>query len=140
MDPRSSRALMEALSQAAASGRIAACHDLSEGGLAVAASEMAFAGGVGVSLDLDRVPRTQRIDREEVLLFSESAGRFLVEVAPEKEKAFLNILKGLPLARLGTTIANPVLRLTGLDSQILLEEPLGTLKASWEKTLPEAMG
>ncbi|MEQ1894360.1 MAG: phosphoribosylformylglycinamidine synthase subunit PurL, partial [Planctomycetota bacterium] len=38
-------------------GLVASCHDLSEGGLAVAAAEMAFAGGLGLALELAKVPR-----------------------------------------------------------------------------------
>ena len=52
------------------------CHDLSEGGLAVAVAEMAFAGGIGA--DLTRLGDAQLPD--EVLLFSESTTRFVVEV------------------------------------------------------------
>ncbi len=50
--------VFRALSKATAAGLVRACHDLSEGGLAVAAAEMAFAGGLGMRLDLARVPCT----------------------------------------------------------------------------------
>ncbi len=49
MAPKIFRALHQAIKQ----GLILSCHDLSEGGLAVAAAEMAFAGGVGVELKLN---------------------------------------------------------------------------------------
>jgi hypothetical protein len=55
-----------------------------------------------------------------------------------KEKAFLQAMKGTPAVRVGATIANPVLRFTGLDGRPLLEECLMALKHSWQKTLPEA--
>ena len=47
----------KAVTKAIDSGLIKSCHDLSEGGLAVAAAEMAFAGGYGLELDLGKVPR-----------------------------------------------------------------------------------
>ena len=51
-------------------GLVRAAHDLSEGGLAVAAAEMAFAGDLGLDLDLGKVPGPVR--RSDRLLFSES--------------------------------------------------------------------
>ena len=98
---------MRRVQPAIAAGLVRACHDLSEGGLAVAAAEMAFAGGLGVELDLAAVPTdlhrpaAQGCTRRTggALLFAESAGRFLVEVAPDKYDAFLPTVKDLPLRR-----------------------------------------
>ena len=79
-------------------GTIRSCHDLSEGGLAVAAIEMAMAGGLGMTLeiapgDLDAT----------TLLFSESNTRFLVEVTPEKAGDFESHFtsRGISLAKAG---------------------------------------
>lgn len=79
---------------------MASCHDASEGGLAVAAAEMAMGGRLGLELDLP--PHEQH---------SERPARLLVETAdPEGlERA----LAGLPHARLGQVLAEPVLRLAG---------------------------
>ena len=78
----------------------ARCHDLSEGGLAVAAAEMAFAGELGPRLDLARVP-CERLpagfDGAATRLYSESCTRFLVEVAPERAAAFERALRRAPL-------------------------------------------
>jgi hypothetical protein len=63
-----------------------------------------------------------------------------LEVSPEKEKAFLKAMKGVPLARVGQTIANPVLRVVDLDSQTLMEERLHELKAAWQRPLAAALG
>ena len=60
------------------SGLIRSCHDLSEGGLAVAAAEMAFAGGFGA--DLTGGPAAPEGD--DVALFSESTTRFVIEARP----------------------------------------------------------
>ena len=59
--------------------------DLSEGGLAVAAAEMAIGGDLGVRIDLDRMPLGEPIDRDDVKLFSESPTRFLLEVEGDVE-------------------------------------------------------
>ncbi|WP_018632732.1 phosphoribosylformylglycinamidine synthase subunit PurL [Neomegalonema perideroedes] len=60
-------------------GLVAACHDLSDGGLAVAAAEMALAGGLGA--DLDAPPQGSEPHR---WFFGEDQGRYLIETeAPE---------------------------------------------------------
>jgi phosphoribosylformylglycinamidine (FGAM) synthase-like enzyme/phosphoribosylformylglycinamidine (FGAM) synthase PurS component len=85
-------ALMKALGAAIRQGLVRACHDLSEGGLAVAAAEMSLAGLLGIDIDLEQVPHDMHVLHDNLidtlLLFSESASRFLLEVAPEQRAAF----------------------------------------------------
>jgi phosphoribosylformylglycinamidine synthase len=59
-----------------AAGRVAACHDISDGGLLVAVAEMAMAGGVGATLD--GVPGDML---EHAWCFGEDQGRYLIETA-----------------------------------------------------------
>src|SRR5439155_24695667 len=88
-------ALLHGLHQAIQRGLVRACHDLSEGGLAVAVAEMAFAGGVGADVTLEKdLPFA-----DEVLLFSESATRFLVEVTPANATAFQECFADAPPVR-----------------------------------------
>jgi phosphoribosylformylglycinamidine (FGAM) synthase-like enzyme len=84
---------MKALGEAIRVGMVRSCHDLSEGGLAVATAEMALASLQGVSIDLARLPVRDTQDMEPatlniVRLFSESPSRFIVEIAPEQLGAF----------------------------------------------------
>ncbi|PCI37372.1 MAG: phosphoribosylformylglycinamidine synthase subunit PurL [Elusimicrobia bacterium] len=127
------------LSAAIRKGLVFSAHNLSEGGLAVAAAEMAIAGDVSIDIDLDDVTRSKNLLDNVSILFTESPSRFLVEVKAEKEKAFLKAMRGAPLCRIGQTIANPVLRVTGLDGTRLLEESLHDLKKSWQGTLPRML-
>jgi len=128
-----------AVSSAAQKGLIATAHDLSDGGLAVAAAEMAFSGEIGAHIELDSIPKTKEVRDDATLLFSESPSRFLLEVDPAKERAFLKVMKGVPLSRIGTTIANPVLRVIGLDGTPVMEEGLLGLKTAWQETLPRML-
>ena len=82
------RETFETLHRAINAGLVRACHDLSEGGLAVAAAEMAFAGGLGARLIADNLARKGDAEHPAVLLFSESNTRFLCEVAPENMGSF----------------------------------------------------
>ena len=101
-----------ALHQAIHAGLVRACHDLSEGGLAVAAAEMAFAGGLGARLTLGDVPREGDL-ADAVLLFAESNTRFLCEVRPERAAEFEAALAGIPHARIGEVVAGGKLEILG---------------------------
>ncbi|KPV49440.1 phosphoribosylformylglycinamidine synthase, partial [Kouleothrix aurantiaca] len=126
--------IMAALHGAIAGGLVRACHDLSEGGLAVAAAEMAFAGALGLQLELASLPRPAGLDDDTTLLFSESATRFLVEVRPADAPPFEEALAGLPCARLGTASATPELVITGTAGEEIVRAPIAELKAAWQGT------
>lgn len=139
VDAKAAREAYARISQAARKGLLLSAHNLSEGGLAVAAAEMAFSGEVGVQLDLEAIPQGREALEEPALLFTESPSRLLVETTPALEREFLKLMKGTALCRVGTTLANPVLRVMGLDGRIVLEEGLHLLKQSWQKTLPRML-
>ncbi|HVA65646.1 MAG TPA: phosphoribosylformylglycinamidine synthase subunit PurL [Elusimicrobiota bacterium] len=121
-------------------GLVLSAHDLSEGGLAVAAAEMAFSGEFGLRLDLDAIACKGVIYSPEFLLFSESPSRILLEVPADREAEFVRATKSAPALRcVGRTIANPVLKVKGLDGLSVMEEPISALKAGWQKTLSEAL-
>jgi phosphoribosylformylglycinamidine synthase len=126
--------LFAALHGAIAAGLVRACHDLSEGGLGVAAAEMAFAGMRGLRLDLRRVPRPDGLDDDAVLLFSESPSRFLAEVRPADAPAFEARLAGLPFARVGEVHDGAELAIAGAAGGELARAPLAELKAAWQGT------
>jgi phosphoribosylformylglycinamidine synthase len=73
--------------QAIGEGLLSACHDLSDGGLAVAAAEMALGGRLGASIDLSSVRSTEELSAVEAL-YSESASRFMVSVPEDKAERF----------------------------------------------------
>ncbi len=129
----------KAVQSAIAKGLVLSAHDLSEGGLAVAISEMTFTGEFGAAIDLDEVARAANIYSNELLFFSESPSRILLEVKPEDEAALVKVLKGVCAKRIGGTVANPILKVIGLDGRVILEEPLEGLKAAWQGTLPREL-
>ncbi|MFH1086270.1 MAG: phosphoribosylformylglycinamidine synthase subunit PurL, partial [Chloroflexota bacterium] len=126
--PATARALHRAIGQ----GLVRACHDCSEGGLAVALAEMALAGRLGASLTLAAVPAAGELaPAESWLLFSESNGRYLVEVAPEHAVAFEALMAELPCARVGAVRAEPALRVLGCDGAPLFDLPLEAITRAW---------
>ncbi|MDR9501040.1 MAG: AIR synthase-related protein [Desulfurivibrionaceae bacterium] len=123
-----------ALAAAIKDGLVASCHDCSDGGLGVALAETAFSGNLGLHLELSEAPK-EGIDRDDILLFSESQSRFVVTVAPDKADAFEMAMAGTGLGRLGVVTAETVLRVKGLGGETVLAAELDQLKASWQATL-----
>ena len=129
--------------QAINAGLIRACHDPSEGGLAVAVAEMAFAGGCGAKIRLTDTPHDGTIDPREgdldtVLLFSESASRFVVEVTPANRAAFEHVLKkhDVPHAHIGEVADHGRVQVAAAASGgLLIDLPIHQLKEAWQKPL-----
>ena len=125
--------LLEALHEALRAGLIASCHDLSEGGLAVAAAEMAFAGEVGADIDVARVPVRDEAPTT-ARLFGESPSRLLLEVVPQHHDALNAILGDVPHATIGKTVNASRVRITN-EHSVLLETPLDALRQAHLGTL-----
>jgi phosphoribosylformylglycinamidine synthase len=123
-----------ALHKAITQGLITSCHDLSEGGLAAAAAEMAFAGGVGVDLYLSSLTSSAGLDTA-TLLFSESNTRFLVEVEPAHADTLLAAFDGLPITDLGTTTESATVRVTDANGNCVLDAANEELKDVWKQPL-----
>jgi phosphoribosylformylglycinamidine synthase II len=129
----------QAYHSAVMAGAVASCHDLSDGGLAVAAAESAFAGGYGINLDLSRVLwKGDHSGKSDLtLLFSESASRHLVTVHPEKRDQFESIMSGNCFASIGVVTEEPVLKISGISGSDVVNADLSELKEAWQKTLRE---
>lgn len=133
--PEQARDLMSRLSAATRAGLVRACHDLSEGGLAVAAAEMAFAGGLGVELWLEHVPQGETVARDDYLLFSESNSRFLVEIHREQKEAFEAAMGGEGTGRVGRVTDSQHLEIYGRNGGKLVDRQVDELKEAWQRPL-----
>jgi len=126
---------MNTISQATKQRIIRSCHDCSEGGLAVAAAEMAFAGGFGMTLNLSAVVTEGPINKNDTLLFSESNTRFIVEVRPEHHKQFETLVKDIPCGLLGKVIPEPLLKIYSLNNKLIVNKNIYDLKEAWQAPL-----
>ena len=124
---------LAAVHAAIQTGAVLACHDLSEGGLAVAAAESAFAGGVGAVLDLDALPQAAGLSPA-TLLFSESTTRFLLEVDPARAREVEAALGDRPFARVGRTTSAARLELRA-GGALVLDASLEDLLETWRRPL-----
>jgi len=96
VDLKAAPSIFNKLHQAIRKGIVRACHDVSEGGIAVALAEMCIAGKLGADVDLSRYQRNLTTFQ---VLFSESPTRFIVETnCPNK---FEKIFSGVPAVKIG---------------------------------------
>jgi phosphoribosylformylglycinamidine synthase len=124
---------MRALASAIAAGEVRACHDLSEGGLAVATAESAFAGDLGAEIDISSAPvcdLPENYDPDATLLFSESCTRWIVEVSPDNEDAFRARFTETPLSHIGRVTESPRLVIRGTDHATLIDLSTDELRAA----------
>jgi phosphoribosylformylglycinamidine synthase len=134
VDPQRALATFAAVHRAISAGLVRACHDLSEGGLAVAAAEMAFAGGLGARIELANVPAANDAADAAARLFSESNSRFLCEVSPENQSAFEREFAGVPIAVIGEVQAEGHLFVTENDTAVVTAN-ISDLKEAWQSPL-----
>lgn len=116
--------------QAMAQDLIQSCHDLSDGGLAVALAEMAMAGRLGAKCSLATANADDLSPTE--LLFSESNGRLLVEVHQDDIGQFLELLDGVPVAELGTVTNNEKLTILS-DGEMLVDLAISDVVTAWKQ-------
>ncbi len=126
---------MKALGSAIRRGLVCSCHDLSEGGLAVAIAEMAIAGSLGVRVDLGNLPPQDMRNSigNIVRLFSESASRFIVEVTPEYWEAFEAYMRSNgveDIKHIGNVTDTGYVDIYDLDELIHL--PVAELQKAWK--------
>ncbi len=105
-----------------------ACHDLSDGGLAVALAEMAIAGGIGATIDL---PGTDIAPH--AFLFGEDQARYLVTTTQPEVIQSMAEASGVPATVLGRTGG------TELTVNKCLTISVEVLRDRHERTLPEHM-
>ena len=125
--------LYGAISKAIAAGCVIAAHDVSQGGLAVTLSEMAFSGGFGAEIELSGAAREKDLSALE-LLFGESPARLVVEVVKAKETEFLALVKGLPVSEIGFVKEEPALDVDDGWTRLFAED-IHTLKNCWKRDL-----
>ncbi|MBI3587761.1 phosphoribosylformylglycinamidine synthase subunit PurL [Candidatus Micrarchaeota archaeon] len=135
VDFPTARRLYLSLGRAMGAGLVASCHDCSDGGLAVALAESAFAGGLGMEIELAKVPVAGGVARDDVVLFSESASRFVVTVKPGHALEFERAMAGNAFAKIGEVVAQDNFSIAGLQGSKVADCSIAALKESWQAPL-----
>ncbi|MEH2061592.1 MAG: phosphoribosylformylglycinamidine synthase subunit PurL [Nostoc sp.] len=153
-DPFLEKSLIEACLEAFKTGAVVAAQDMGAAGITCSTSEMAAKGGVGIELDLDKIPvrETGMVPYE--YLLSESQERMLFVAHKGREQELIDIFHrwGLQAVVAGTVIAEPIVRIffqgevaaeipaealaenTPLYHRELLTEPPEYARKAWEWT------
>lgn len=133
------------------SGRVAAAHDISEGGLLVAISEMLFSAHKTFGADLNLQPAAAAAQaagqpfRLDALLFGESQGRIVLAVKPEYQRAVLRSAEtaGVPALAIGEGQGEAILKVVapgrGGEGSVTITWPVGKLRETWTDAIPQAM-
>jgi len=138
VNPEKTKKDMNSLLKAMDSSLVASCHDLSEGGLLVAMTEMALGGDLGLEIDLSTIPdlgTDPKHPRTDLKLFSESNGRWLVEVDSKDEKEFNSVVNA---TKIGTVIKEKEIKIS--DSETNLNLHLDELRVEWNSAIGEENG
>ncbi len=126
--------IFDVITAAIYDGYVKTCHDVSEGGIAVAVAEMAFSSKYGVEIDLSKVP-VENVDRDDFILFSESNSRFLVEVSKIDKEKFEGLFKGIASAQIGKVTEDSKCEVDGLRCNKIISTDTDSLRHAWKKTL-----
>jgi phosphoribosylformylglycinamidine synthase len=87
-----------------------------------------------MEIDLGKVPATG-VDRDDLLLFSETQSRFVVTISPDKKKPFEKAFEGIPYGLVGEVTLASVFRTTGLSGRETIRADIQDLKKAWKRPL-----
>ncbi|HDO20663.1 MAG TPA: phosphoribosylformylglycinamidine synthase subunit PurL [Candidatus Bathyarchaeota archaeon] len=136
VDLKISKSSMNLIRESIDKGYVNAVHDLSDGGLGISISEMVLSSQYGAEIWLDKVV-SRNINRDDFLLFSESNGRFLVEVKRNFEDNFISIAEklGAVFSKIGYTLSNNCLLIHGLKGSLIVDLSGSDLRNAWKSGL-----
>jgi phosphoribosylformylglycinamidine synthase len=133
VDPPALMAQYRALSSAIEKELVVSAHGIYRGGLGIHLAMVAMGGNLGMDIHLDTLP-TEDCDRDDQVLFSESAGRLIVSVNPDRCEAFEASFADQPTACIGTVTESSRLRISGLNTQTIIDISVSKLKQAWKAT------
>jgi len=127
-DPFLEKSLIEACLEAFKTGAVVAAQDMGAAGITCSTSEMAAKGGVGIELDLDKIPVRELGMVPYEYLLSESQERMLFVAHRGREQELIDIFHrwGLQAVVAGTVIAEPIVRIL-FEGEIAAEIPAEAL-------------
>ena len=110
---------------------VASAHGVYRGGLGVHLAMTAMAGGLGMRIDLGKVPVGEEL-RSDRVLFSESAGRFIVTVDPRQRERFEKLFDNRPCRQVGVVAEEELLVIRDENNRPLVSLAVSELKAAWK--------
>ncbi|MBA4390950.1 MAG: phosphoribosylformylglycinamidine synthase, partial [Syntrophus sp. (in: bacteria)] len=124
------------LEKAIREGIIRSCHDISDGGIACSLVESAFAGGLGMDVDLSHIPQ-QGMYRDDFILFSESQSRFVVTIRERDRAAFEKLFRSIPYGMAGKVRNDERFIVRGISGRTIIDTDICLLKDAWQTPFKE---
>ncbi len=112
---------------------ISSCHAVSRGGLAVHMAMVAMAGELGMEIQAPLIPAAPGLTVTQTF-YSESCGRFVITVAPERKEDFEKVFSGLKIARVGVVKESADFRIKNDQGEKIIEEDQNRLTDCWKRT------
>ncbi len=131
VDTSLAKRIFSTLSQAIKEGLVLACHDVSDGGLGITVAEMCIGSRIGAEIFLNNVPFQGERRTNEVVLYSESPSRFVVEVDPKQKGRFEKLFEDLPMELIGRTTPKRQLEIYGLEGEDYIIDDIKNMSRIW---------
>ena len=87
-----------------------------------------------MEIDLRKAPATG-VDRDDLLLFSETQSRFVVTISSNKKDAFENAFEGMACGFLGEISSAPIFSAIGISGREIIRADIRDLKEAWKRPL-----
>ncbi len=131
--PKKFSRVYKSLHQAIRQELAASVHGVYRGGLGVHLAMAAMGGNLGMNVDLSKVA-ADHVCRDDIILFSETPGRFIVTVAPANSEAFEALFKDMPCACIGMiTGKTDHFVINGTDGHLIADIPVSELRYAWKR-------
>jgi phosphoribosylformylglycinamidine synthase subunit PurSL len=122
--------IYRAVEKATTMSLVRSAHDVSDGGLAVALAESAFAGGFGADIDCSAVPQAG-VFRDDYLLFSESQSRLVLTIKEKDLDRLPRLFKGISYGIIGKVTGERRLKVRGIYGATVINCDTERLKEAW---------
>ena len=103
------------------------------GGIGAALAKKAISGMLGMEIDLNKIPKSEDLERNDFLLFSETQSRFIVTIDPKRKEEFEEHFKDFKIAEIGKITEEQNLIINGLDGTEVINTNLETLNENYRK-------
>jgi phosphoribosylformylglycinamidine synthase len=134
VDSDLSKKIYKAMETAIDERLIDSCISVERGGLAVALAKSSLAGMIGCEIKLSKVKSSDRL-RSDIILFSESQGRFLVSINPNNKDKFDSLFSTLPCSCIGSTTNGASFKITGVDDRKIINTDILNIEYNYRKKL-----
>ncbi len=132
-DLQQSKKILDAVSELIERELVASIQPTGLGGLGICLAKTCIGGRLGCRIDLQKVPHEKDAARNDILLFSESVGRFVITANPKNEKEIEAVLEWIPFAKIGT-VQKEKFEIVGLQNKAIASLPIAQLEESYKKT------